>query len=294
MRRRLAPCSRAQPGLGPVRYYSTFRVRDGSPSGRSPFVPVKGPEQNVNYGFGLGGALITDKSSFNLNVYGINSYDTPNLNAALPDGTQALALGLKAPRDNLYVNGQLDYALTLDQTLRLAYNLTRVTNNNLGVGGYDEARARVTRPRATSTTCASSTLVRSGDGRSGGRGSSSSGPTPTRSRPPRRPPIVVLDAFTSGGAQMSGGDHARTLDLASDLDYVLGAHSLRAGILLDGGWYHSDSLEYLGTYTFDNLQAYLANQPSNYTRRVGRSGHRVSGRGRARSTSRTTSASGRI
>ena len=127
-----------QPGLGPIRYYSMLRARDGSLSGRSPFVPVKGPEQNINYGFGLGGTLIKEKSSFNINVYGISSYDTPNLNAALPNGTQAVALGLKTPRDNLYVNGQMDYALTLDQTLRVAYNLTRVTNNNLGVGGYDE------------------------------------------------------------------------------------------------------------------------------------------------------------
>ena len=50
----------------------------------------------------------------------------------------------------------------------------------------------------------------------------------------------------------------------------MGRHSLRAGLLMDGGWYRSDSTSnYLGTYTFDNLAAYLANQPSNYTRRVG-------------------------
>src|SRR5437763_10617238 len=127
-----------QPGLGPIRYYTNMQVRDGSWSGRSPFVPVKGPEQNVNFGFGMGGTLIKEKSSFNINVFGINSYETPNLNAALPGGTLARALSLKAPRDNLFVNGQMDYALTLDQTLRFGYNLSRTTNDNLGVGGYDE------------------------------------------------------------------------------------------------------------------------------------------------------------
>jgi len=127
-----------QPGLGPVRYYTNMQVRDGSWSGRSPFVPVKGPEQNVNYGFGLGGTLIKEKSSFNLNVFGISAYDTPNLNAALPTGTLAHALSIKSPRDNLFINGQLDYALSLDQTLRFGYNLTRIANDNLGVGGYDE------------------------------------------------------------------------------------------------------------------------------------------------------------
>src|SRR5438094_569802 len=107
-----------QPGIGPMRYFSNFLVRDGGWSGRSPFVPVKGPEQNVNYGFGIGGTLVKEKSSFNLNVFGISAYDTPNLNAVLPTGTQAHALSLKAPRDNLFVNGQMDYSVTLDQTLR--------------------------------------------------------------------------------------------------------------------------------------------------------------------------------
>jgi Carboxypeptidase regulatory-like domain len=258
-----------QPGLGPIRYNSTIRVRDGSLSGRSPFVPVKGPEQNAIYGLGLGGALIKDKSSFYLSAYGVNSYDTPNLNAALPNGTQALALGLKTPRDNLYVNGQMDYALTLDQTLRFAYNLTRVTNNNLGVGGYDEAE------RAYSTESNVNNVRIQHFGPLGRRAVLRTrlqlfwSDTDTQSAT-QAPTIRVLDAFTSGGAQLSGGDHARTLDLGSDLDYVLGKHSLRAGILLNGGWYHSNtSSNYLGTYTFDNLQAFEANQPSNYSRRLG-------------------------
>jgi hypothetical protein len=258
-----------QPGLGPIRYNSTLRVRDGSLSGRSPFVPVKGPEQNAIYGLGLGGALIKDKSSFYVSAYGVNSYDTPNLNAALPNGTQALALGLKTPRDNLYVNGQMDYALTLDQTLRFAYNLTRVTNNNLGVGGFDEP------DRAYSTESNVNNVRVQHFGPLGRRAVLRSrlqlfwSDTDTQSAT-QAPTIRVLDAFTSGGAQQSGGDHARTLNLGSDLDYVLGKHSLRAGILLDGGWYHSNtSSNYLGTYTFDNLQAFQANQPSNYSRRLG-------------------------
>src|SRR5207245_7220019 len=82
--------------------------------------------------------------------------------------------------------------------------------------------------------------------------------------------IRVLDAFTSGGAQRAGGDHSRTLNIASDLDYVLGRHSFRTGLVLDGSWYHSDATaNYLGTYTFDNLDAYALNQPSNYARRIG-------------------------
>src|SRR6516225_7250783 len=112
-----------QPGIGPMRYFSNVQMRASGLSGTSPFVPVRGPEENVNYGFGVGGSLVKEKSSFFLNVFGIDAYDTPNLTAAAPAGTISRALNVHAPRHNVFVNGTLDYALTLDQTLRFGYNL---------------------------------------------------------------------------------------------------------------------------------------------------------------------------
>jgi hypothetical protein len=84
------------------------------------------------------------------------------------------------------------------------------------------------------------------------------------------PTIRVLDAFTSGGAQRAGGDHSKSFNIASDFDYVLGRNSIRSGLVLDSMWYHSDATaNYLGTYTFANLRSYEANQPINYSRRIG-------------------------
>jgi len=258
-----------QPGLGPVRYYSNFQFRNPSWSGRSPFVPVRGPEQNVNFGFGANGALVKEKASFNLNVFGINSYQTPNLNAATPNGTLAHALSVKAPADNLFVNALVDYAVTLDQTLRFGYNRSHFANDNLGIGGYDEAE------RAYSTHNTVNTARVQHFGPLGRRAFSRTriqyiwSDTDTVSAT-EAPTVMVLDAFTSGGAQRAGSDHARTVNIASDLDYVAGRHSLRAGILADATWYHSNATsDYLGTYTFNNLAAFEANQPSNYSRRVG-------------------------
>ena len=58
--------------------------------------------------------------------------------------------------------------------------------------------------------------------------------------------------------------------LQSDLDYVRGINSWRAGIQLDGGRSRSDdSTNYLGTYTFASLEAYEAGRPTTYTRRIG-------------------------
>jgi len=258
-----------QPGLGPLRYNTNVQSRGGDLSARSPFVPRKGPENNLRYGFGMGGGLIKNKSSFNVNVFGGNAYETPNLNAALPDGTVSRTLPIRTLRDNLFVNGQMDYALTLDQTLRFGYNLTRFTNDNLGVGGYDLP------DRAFANENTQHNIRVQHYGPVGRRAFTRSRlqlflmDSDTRAST-NAPTLRVNDAFTSGGAQLSGGDHGRRVNVGSDLDYVRGRHSIRTGAALDTAFVHSDSAaNYLGTYTFDSLDAFNAGRPTNYTKRVG-------------------------
>jgi len=258
-----------QPGIGPIRYFTSLRARDDAFTGTSPFVASRGPERNTNFGGGLNGTLVKDKSSFGLFVFGTTSYDTPNLNAVLPTGTRAESLQLKTPRDNLFVNGQMDYAITLDQTLRFAYNLSRFTNQNLGVGGYDEPERAYSNENSTHNIRVQhfGPLGRRAFWRSRLQMFVADATTTSATEAPT---IRVNDFFTSGGAQLAGGEHSKRLNFASDLDYVRGMQSWRAGIVLDGGWYRSDaSSNYLGTYTFDNMDAYLANRPSNYSRRIG-------------------------
>ncbi|HWK09484.1 MAG TPA: hypothetical protein VNR64_05505, partial [Vicinamibacterales bacterium] len=84
------------------------------------------------------------------------------------------------------------------------------------------------------------------------------------------PTINVIDWFTSGGAQRRGEIRNKSIVLYSDLDYVRGIHSWRTGIQLDGGSYRStDESNYLGTYTFESLDTFLAGTPRSYTQRVG-------------------------
>ena len=84
------------------------------------------------------------------------------------------------------------------------------------------------------------------------------------------PTVRVNDAFTIGGAQIAGGRHPRDAEIASDIDYVRVMHTVRGGVLFNGGRYRSDdSTNYLGTYTFTSLAAFEAAQPAIYTRRIG-------------------------
>ena len=48
------------------------------------------------------------------------------------------ALNLRTPRNNVNVQGTLDYALTKDQTLRVSFYQLHNSADNLGVGAYDE------------------------------------------------------------------------------------------------------------------------------------------------------------
>src|SRR5688572_1711485 len=220
-----------QPGLGPIRYNTAFRFRGGSLSGRSPFTPVRGPEQLRNYNMGLNGALVQNKASFNLNVNGVDSYETPNINAAraIGDGTRSEALRLRTPRDNVNVNANVDYALTLDQTLRFGYNSNRNSVENLGIGEYDYEE------RAYSTENSNHNLRVQHMGPLGRRMflrtrlQVSVGDSEAQSALEART-VRVLEAFTRGGAQRAGGQHTRAVNAASDLDYVRGIHSYRTGL----------------------------------------------------------------
>jgi hypothetical protein len=259
-----------QPGIGPLRGGGRYNLRDGSITGRSPFTDVKGPERQQNFGTNFAGTLIKNRASFNLSFNGSTAFDTPNLFVALPDGTHSEALlTLRQPRTQANVYAVLDYAVTKDQTLRLNYNENDFTQHNQGVGGYDQP------DRAYNTEEHNHTIRVQEVGPLGRRAFTNTriefGWSDSASRAALDAVTIrVNDAFTSGGAQQTGGRRTRTFNLASDLDYVRGVHSVRSGIVLAGGSYRSnDSSNYLGTYTFESLAAFEAGLPRSFTRRIG-------------------------
>ena len=126
-----------QPGIGPIRGQTFYHIRDGSMTGKSPFVSTKGPERLQEVGVNLGGTLAAQKASFSLRFGGTSWYETPNLNVALPGGTVSQPLSLRQPSSNKFVQALLDYALTKDQTLRLTFTEQDNTGDNLGIGAYD-------------------------------------------------------------------------------------------------------------------------------------------------------------
>lgn len=258
-----------QPGIGPLRGNFSTRLRDGAFTARSPFTATKGPERQESVEGNVGGTLINGKSSFSLSVEGRNAFDTPNLFANLPTGTESQVLNLRRPAKDLTVYGLVDYAVTRDQILRFAYDQTTTTRDNLGVGGPNlidraystdsenyEFRAQLVGPLGRRAFANTRLQLLSQN-----TNSVSAFDTPT---------VVVNGGFTSGSANVTGGRHPKTLEFASDVDYVRGMHTIRTGVQIDAGRYRADdSTDYLGTYTFPSVAAFAAGQPSLYTRRIG-------------------------
>lgn len=259
-----------QPGAGPFRMGLNYRMIGDGLSGRSPFTPRRGPEADRNIGVNGGGTLIKNKSSFNFFVNNTRRSQSPNINIATGAGrTRAEALATRQQTNGLIANVNVDYAMTIDQTLRFAAGINENDNTNLGIGQWDEEQ------RAYARDSINGFIRLQQIGPLGRRGflrtrAQFAWTDTTQKAAVELPTIRVLDAFTRGGAQVAGGQHARTGVFASDLDYVRGNHTLRGGFQFDGSRYRSDDQSnYLGTYTFESLEAFEAGRPRSYTRRIG-------------------------
>jgi hypothetical protein len=256
-----------QPGLGPMRGGLDVMFRDDSMNARNAFQPEKGPEQTQQYTLNLGGTLVEGRTSFSLSAGGASLYDSANVFAAVPAGARAGAV--RRPAERINFSARVDHALTRAHTLRGTYQQNENDQDNLGVGSFDLAE------RAYSRTSEDRLVRLSESGpwsrnvfgelrlqvRSQSGESFSSTPLPT---------VRVLDAFTAGGAQQEGGRRATEVEWATTIDWAIGKHSLRAGALVEGGRYRSNSrTNYLGTFTFATLADFEAGRPASYTRRDG-------------------------
>src|SRR5690349_18932080 len=127
-----------QPGQGPVRMNLGYRMLGDNLTGTSPFVTDRGPESNQNLNLGVFGTLVKNKSSFNIFFNGENRSTTPNINAININGAnRSEAARIQQRTEGFNVNANVDYAVTIDQTLRFALAVNTNNTDNLGIGQWD-------------------------------------------------------------------------------------------------------------------------------------------------------------
>ncbi|HVW06069.1 MAG TPA: carboxypeptidase-like regulatory domain-containing protein [Vicinamibacterales bacterium] len=256
-----------QPGSGALTGNLNLNYRGTLFQGISrPFVDIKQPELNRNINGTIGGTLVPNKSDFSVSIYRQQQYSSPILNQP---PQPAVVIPVKQGYSVWQANGLLNYALTRDQTLRVSYITAKQELSNQGVGAYDsperayagdffgyQTRIQEAGPIGRRTFQNTRIQFTSID--------------QSQTSALEAPTIVIQNQRTTGGAQVAGGTKSRTFVIASDVDYIRGIHSWRAGLQIDGGWYDSDANSgYLGTYTFADEAAYQAGTPQLYTRTIG-------------------------
>ncbi len=98
----------------------------------------------------------------------------------------------------------------------------------------------------------------------------------TSSRRPGIPRIIVLDAFTGGGAQVNGRETSDRIGFTDLLSWARGRHFLKAGVNVPALSRHSsnDRSNFDGTFYFSSLEDYAQGKPYSFIRQGG-DGHLI-------------------
>jgi hypothetical protein len=257
-----------RPGGDSWRGMTNFGFRDDAMNARNAFAPTLGPEQYRRFGFNADGPIVRNKTSLALNVDLNSSYDSQTIVATTPD--QIINSLVERPEERLFASARLDHQLTQSQLMRLEFRRESRDRENLGVGDFD------LQERAYNTTGYENSLRFSLNGLIAPKVAHElkvrfeTNRTRTSSLS-LDPAVIVIDAFSTGGAGQEGDRRSKAVEIEDNVDWELGKqHRMRAGVQLETAWYDSDELRNgNGTWTFGGLTQYELGIATTYTQRVG-------------------------
>ncbi|MBI2188731.1 MAG: TonB-dependent receptor [Acidobacteria bacterium] len=257
-----------RPGLTEWSGNANFGLRNDVLNARNAFARTETPEQFRRFTAGLRGPIVRNRTSLRFNVDGNRSFDSTTIVALRPEAR--IADQVKRPFEQTNVTAGLEHGLTASQTLRLEYRRNEDERRNLGVGNFNLMERAFSR---ASTEHQVRTSVQSIFGRRALnelRVQWNFQENASRSVS-EAPAVVVIDAFSSGGAGVASEGSTRTLEIADDFDFNVGRrHAMRAGLLFEAGAYRNfDARNAAGTFTFSSLEAFLAGRPNTFTQRLG-------------------------
>ncbi|HEY7192001.1 MAG TPA: TonB-dependent receptor [Vicinamibacterales bacterium] len=247
----------------------SFNYRSDAMNARNAFATAKTPEENRNFNFGARGPIIKGKTSVRLNVDGRRDFQADTI-VAIDEHGNRLGDYVRRPSESTNFTGGVEHALTKDQTLRVEFSARDNATTNAGVGGFNlperayNNSGNTQQLRAQVQGVLRKTMLHElrvqVNTQENAQASYSSAPT-----------IIVLDAFTRGGAGVASDGSSRTFEVAENLDVNVGRkQQMRVGYLIEGGRYENfDARNAAGTYTFATIDAYLADTPLTFTQRLG-------------------------
>ena len=258
-----------KPGLGGWRGHTNFGFRDESLNATNAFAKVKGPEQLRRYMVSFQGPIAKGKTGFSMSFDGNSAYVSRTIVARSPQG-QPLNVLAVTPTDAMNFNTRIEQQVGANGQLQAEYTRRQNNRSNLGVGDFDLPERAYATDNSTDIFRVRSTNVIGKKVFTEFRFSVIDSTLSTTSSS-TSPAIRVNDAFNAGGAGQMGDRSAREIEIAQNFDFTIGGrHSLRAGALVESGWWNSNQQSNaFGTYTFASLEDYNAGRPSTYTIRTG-------------------------
>ena len=256
-----------RPGLTAWSGHANLGLRTDVLNARNAFARTETPERFRRFTMGTRGPLVRNRTSLRFSVDGNRSFDSGTIVALGPEGR--VADQVRRPFEQTNVSLGLDHGLTTNSTLRVEYRAGDDERRNLGVGDFSLAERAYTRS-------SSEQRVRSSIQTVVGRASLNELRVQFNARESISESvsdavtIVVIDAFSSGGAGVSSQGTTRNLEVADNYDFTAGAHSMRAGALFEADNFQNfDARNAAGTFTFGSLEAFLAGRPNTFTQRLG-------------------------
>ncbi len=257
-----------KPGIGAWHGQFSTAGRDTYFDARNAFSPAATPEAYRRGEIDLEGPLWQKHTSMFLSLRAMPDYSSTTILATTPQGeVQGLAL---QPSKEVFGSMRISQLLPHNQLLQFEYQRNYNYNGNQGVGGialdprayfssnFEHVfRLQLTGPLGDTVL---NQLRFQGDLTDAGSHSNTLAPG-----------IDVLGAFDTGGAGVESINNEHGWYLNENLDWVVGHHQTWHFI---GRWEHdwtrleSAGNQY-GTFTFPNLAAFLAGQPSLFSQKLG-------------------------
>ena len=258
---------RTRPGSGRWRNSFNMNMRDDAMNARNAFSGERPSGQTRQYAWNANGPLIRNRTGISLRIDRAETQEQQAIRAARPDGIFSSLVSQPSTRTG--VNVEIEHALTNAQELRADINFNRGNSLNQGVSEFDLPERAYSRLQSDGEIRLGhrTTIVRRYVNNLRVRYEWSRSESQSASNAQT---IRVLDAFTTGGAQISGGRRSRDLQIENQLEFtVKKSHQMAFGGVITSNSYNVNEVRNTsGTYTFASLEMYRAGIPTTYTQRT--------------------------
>ena len=235
---------------------------------RQPQQTVETPSQERTIQFGVRGPIVAGKTSFSFNANGNARYNS-NPIIAIDEFGRRVDEAVRSTNDQAGFTLGVEHTLSANNSFLINFQRNESEGLNQGVGGFnlperastrlsDSNQARFRLQSVMGTTRLNELRVQVNASNTEAFSFSSA------------PTIVVQEAFTRGGAGISSNGGTNRFEIADNYDFTIGKHQMRAGVLFEGAYYSNfDERNLAGTWTFRNVDDFLAGRPQQFSQRLG-------------------------